>query len=95
MAAKPEIKPTRATRRVLLVLLATSAPVPVYTIMRTAGTGSAGAYIALGRMERAGWVTGEFRENPAWHQPRRCYELTRQGRAKAIGLLGLEMPDGN
>lgn len=86
MKPKPEIRPTRVTRRVLLVLLTDADRLALYPIGHLAGVTSGRVYLTLRRLERLGWVTAE---NP----PRKFYRLTRQGRAKAIGLLKLEMPD--
>ena len=92
--ARTEIRPTRRTRRVLLVLLTGAEGLSGYPISRLAGVGSGAVYVTLAKLEREGWVTGEWQQNPPPGQPgsRRFYRLTRQGRAKAIGLLRLEMP---
>jgi PadR family transcriptional regulator, regulatory protein PadR len=93
---KPEIRPTRRVRRVLLVLLTGADELSGYPVSHLAGVNSAWVYVILARLERLGWVASEWQQNPPPRQPgrRRFYRLTRQGRAKAIGLLNLEMPDG-
>jgi DNA-binding PadR family transcriptional regulator len=97
---RPEIRPTRATRRVLLVLLTGGERLSGYPIGHLAGVSSGSVYVALARLERAGWVTSEWEQNPPPGQRgrRRFYALTRSGRAKTIGLLrpfGLTMPEGD
>jgi PadR family transcriptional regulator, regulatory protein PadR len=90
---KPEIRPTRATRRVLLVLLTGAEGLSGYPLSRLSQVNSGRVYIVLGRLERAGWADGEWEQRYDGKPRRRFYHLTRQGRAKAIALLGLEMPD--
>ena len=91
---KPQvrIRPTRRVRRVLLVLLTGADNLSGITIMQLAGTTGFGAYTVIDRLEEAGWITGEWDQYMAPPR-RRYYKLTRQGRAKAIGLLKLEMPE--
>jgi DNA-binding PadR family transcriptional regulator len=91
---RPEVKPTRRTRRVLLVLLTGASNLGGYTISHLAGVNSGLVYLTLDRLEDAGWVTSD-REERFDGKPRgRFYRLSRQGRAKAIGLLGLEGTGG-
>lgn len=87
-----DVKPTRRTKRVLLVLLTGATNLSGYPISRAAGVGSGGVYVTLARLERAGWVGSRWGAPNAKGDRRRFYHLTVQGRALAIGLLGLEMP---
>jgi DNA-binding PadR family transcriptional regulator len=88
---KPEITPTRATRRVLLVLLTGAGELSGFPISRAAMVGSGHVYVLLARLERAGWVASEWQENVPRGRPgpRRFYQLTRYGRAMALTMLGL------
>lgn len=86
------VKPTRRTRRVLLVLMTGATNLSGYPISRAAGVGSGAVYVTLARLERAGWVDSKWGAPNARGDRRRFYRLTLQGRARAIGLLGLEMP---
>jgi DNA-binding PadR family transcriptional regulator len=92
--AKPQIRirPTRRTKHVLSVLLTGATNLDGLLIMQLAGTTGFGAYTVIDRLEEAGWITGEWDQYMAPPR-RRYYKLTRQGRAKAIGLLKLEMPE--
>jgi DNA-binding PadR family transcriptional regulator len=89
---KPEVKPTRATRRVLLVLLTGAGKLGGFTITRAAMVNSGTVHVVLAKLERAGWVTSEWDQHgvPATSPRRRFYELTAYGRARALALLGLE-----
>jgi DNA-binding PadR family transcriptional regulator len=88
---KPEIKPTRATRRVLLVLLTGAGELSGYPISRAAMVGPGHVYVLLARLERIGWVASDWQESVPHGQPspRRFYQLTRYGRAMALKMLGL------
>jgi DNA-binding PadR family transcriptional regulator len=83
------IRPTRATRRVLLVLLTGAPDLDGFTISHLAGMGSGRTYLVLHRLERAGWVMSEWGGLADTRPHRRYRHLTRQGRAKATLLLGL------
>ena len=91
--AEREIRSTRATRRVLLVLLTGASNLSGYPISRAAATRSGAVYVALWRLERAGWVGSKWGSSDPRGHRRRFYHLTRQGRAKAVRLLGLEFTD--
>lgn len=85
------IKPTRRTKRVLLVLLTGAGKLSSYPIARAAQVSGGHVYVILARLEREGWVASAWEDrpvNPA--QRRRFYQLTRVGRAQALTLLGLE-----
>jgi len=91
---KPEIKPTRATRRVLLVLLSGSPSLYGYSICRAAMVGSGTLYPLLERLEKAGWAERYWSQGADARGNRRAlYELTFKGRYGAFRMLGLEMPD--
>ena len=98
MAAKPEIKPTRATRRVLLVLLTGAPNLYGYSMCRAANVGPGTLYPLLERLEHAGWVERSWALTTVQGMPtgfrRALYKLTGKGRGEAFRLLGLEMPDG-
>lgn len=89
----PEIKPSRQVRRVLSVLLTGAGNLSIYMTGYAAAISPEAAHDVLAGLERAGWVTSE-RQATTESSRRKFYTLTRQGRAKAIGLLGLEMPEG-
>ena len=88
---KPEIKPTRATRRVLLVLLTGAGELSGYPISRAAMVGSGHVYVLLARLESIGWVASDWQQNVPHGRPgpRRFYQLTRYGSARALEMLGL------
>ncbi len=87
---KREIKPTRATRRVLLVLLTGAGRLSGYPIARAAQVNSGGVYVILARLERIGWVASDWEQGKPEGERRRFYQLTRYGRAKALEMLGLD-----
>jgi DNA-binding PadR family transcriptional regulator len=87
---KPEIKPTRATRRVLLVLLTGAGKLSGYPISRAGMVHSGNVYVILARLERTGWVAADWEHGKPEGQRRRFYRLTRYGQAQALKLLGLE-----
>ena len=91
--AKPEIKPTRRNKRVLLVLLTGAANLSCYPIWRLAGSTAGRVYLILATLEDAGWVTGEWEAGIAPGSPRRrFFSLTWKGCVKAMEMLGLEIP---
>jgi PadR family transcriptional regulator PadR len=90
VAAKPEVKPTRRTRRVLLVLLTGAGRLSGYPISRAAMVDAGYVYTVLATLEGAGWVASDWEEGKPEGQRRRFYQLTRYGRARALTLLGLE-----
>ena len=92
--AKPEIKPTRGVRRVLLMLLTGADNIGGTTIMDAAGLSSGTVYPVLGRLSQLGWI-GHVKEAAPYKDlpPRRFYSLTPFGRTGAISLLKLEMPE--
>jgi DNA-binding PadR family transcriptional regulator len=83
----------RSHRRVMLVLLSGAARLSGYPISRAAMTGAGHVYIALGKMERLGWVTGEWETPdplPEGAGRRRFYQLTLVGRVNVLAILGLQ-----
>ena len=102
----PEITPTRnfrlygrhriprSHRRVMLVLLTGAGRLSGYPICRAAMTGPGTVYPVLERMEKRGWVVGEWEERSDGHPRRRFYRLTPAGRNNILELLGLEEESG-
>lgn len=88
---KPAIRPTRATRRVILVLLSGASNLGGYTICRAAGRASGTIHPILARLEAEGWAESEWRPGPA--PRRRVYRLTPRGRYYGLQMLGLEERD--
>ena len=86
---KPAIKPTRATRRVLLVLLTGAGRLSGYPVSRAAQVGSGHVYVVLARLEREGWADSEWGPESE-HGRRRFYRLTPRGRYYGLQMLGLE-----
>ena len=101
----PEITPTRnfrlygrhriprSHRRVMLVLLTGAGRLSGYPICRAAMTGPGTVYLVLERMEKRGWVAGEWETPdplPGDRPRRRFYRLTPEGRSAVMELLGLE-----
>lgn len=86
-----DIKLTRRTRRVLLVLLTGAGRLSGVAICRAAGVRPGTVRPLLARLEIEGWVASDREQGAAkGERPRRFYQLTRVGRAKALALLGLE-----
>lgn len=91
--AKPAIRPTRSTRRVLLALLSGASNLSGYPLSRAAQVASGNVYVILHRLEREDWVAGEWEQDPPAHQQgqrRRFYRLTPVGREHAMAMLGLK-----
>jgi hypothetical protein len=78
-----DIRPTRATRRVLLVLLTGAMDLSVYPISRLG---------VLDRLQDAGGVTG-YREEESGGTRQRFYTLTAGSSCLSVGGGG-EVPDG-
>jgi PadR family transcriptional regulator, regulatory protein PadR len=75
---------TTATLKVLDVLAAAGPQDPPFGLLicDLAGLGSGTVYPILDRLERAGWVIGEWEaEQPAGRPRRRSYRLTGAGQA--------------
>ena len=87
MAERPW-KPNRRERRVLLALLTGASNLSGYPLARAAQVSYGYVYVALARLERFGWVTGEWGVGPS--PRRRFYQLTPMGRERAMLRLGLE-----
>lgn len=85
---------SRGARRVMLVLLSGAPRLSGYPISRAGMVGSGTAYPALARMEKLGWVEGEWETpNPLPEGRRRFYRLTDEGRERVTDILGLPHPD--
>ena len=101
----------RSHRRVMLVMLTWAGNVNGYVAMRAARVGSGSFYIAIGRLEKLGYVERQARDAGYADGNRRFrYVLTSLGREALLELLGLteydpddkrwypepmETPDGN
>jgi PadR family transcriptional regulator, regulatory protein PadR len=95
MADKSPVRLTRATRRVLLVLLSGASNLSGYVISRAGAISPGAVHVALARLEHAGWVTSEWgAPNPETGLRRRFYQLTGNGHRQAMTLLGLEADSG-
>jgi hypothetical protein len=93
--SKPAIRPTRRTKRVLLVLLTGAGRLSLYPIERAAMVSSRHVDKVLPQLEAAEWVvTVPHPDILVLGQPFSCYELTPYGRAEALALLGLKNADG-
>jgi PadR family transcriptional regulator PadR len=82
----------RADRRVMLALLSGAGNLSGYPLARAAQVGYGKAYVILIRLERAGWVQGEWEPPdplPDDRPRRRYYRLTDTGREHAMAVLGL------
>lgn len=79
-APEPLPRVTDATIDVLRVLLGASTPVWGLAIIRDAGRPPGSVYPILDRLERAGWIAGEWEHDEARSGPRRrYYRLTAGG----------------
>jgi DNA-binding PadR family transcriptional regulator len=83
-------------RRLLLALLTGATNLSGYPACRVAHVGPATFYPVTERLERAGWVTSRWEQDPPPKQEgrRRFYELTWYGRAMTLNRLGLDPPAG-
>jgi DNA-binding PadR family transcriptional regulator len=84
------IKPTRRNRAVLLVLLTGAPRLDGLTIASASGTGDGGVHKTLARLAALGWVDSDWEAGKPEGERHRFYELTPDGRAHALRLLGLE-----
>jgi DNA-binding PadR family transcriptional regulator len=89
---KPPIRPTRATRRVLLALLSGAGNLSGYPISCAAQVGSGRVYTILNQLERAGWAASDWGPETGFGR-RRFYRLTARGRYHGLKMLGLEDGD--
>jgi PadR family transcriptional regulator, regulatory protein PadR len=83
-------KPSRRERRVLLALLSGASNLSGYPLSRTAQVAGGHVYVILARLERQGWVTGEWETGKPEGERRRFYALTPEGRKVALLFLKLE-----
>lgn len=84
------VRMTTSTFAVLQVLADATPDDPVYglRICEQAALGSGTVYPILDRLERAGWIVGEWEaEQPSGRPKRRTYRLTGVGRAAHIRAL--------
>ena len=87
---KPPIRPTRATRRVLLALLSGAGNLHARRLGEAAGVRSWTLYPFLEHLEAAGW-TDKHRRHVGLER-KYCYDLTDIGRLHAAAELGLILP---
>jgi DNA-binding PadR family transcriptional regulator len=95
MITAPEIKVTRATRRVLAVLLSDATNLSGWPLAQLAKVTAGTLYVILARLENAGLVTSEWeqRDDADDDEPRRrFYRLTPDGWVWAWDVLGLHPP---
>jgi hypothetical protein len=86
---EPLSRVTPATLDVLAVLQNSSQPLWGLAVIKSSGRPAGSVYPILERLERAGWVTSEWADEPERPGPRRrYYELTRDGALSARALLG-------
>ena len=79
---------TPATVDVLAALQESSDPVWGLAIIKTSGRPAGSVYPILERLERSGWVTSEWADEPDRTGPRRrYYELTEGGARAARPLV--------
>ena len=81
------VRLTRSRRRILLALLTGAANLDGWRLCEAAQVWSGTLYPFLGHLERAGWVTVEFRD--VGERELRCYTLTDAGRWEASHALRL------
>jgi hypothetical protein len=83
---------SRATRRILTLLLTGASNLDGWTIASLSGIMAARAYGVLDQLERADWVESEWdqRGMPVTSPRRRFYRLTARGRYMVPKMLGLE-----
>jgi PadR family transcriptional regulator, regulatory protein PadR len=81
----------RGQRRLLLVFLTGAAELSGYPACRAAQVSSGVFYPMTARLENAGWVTSHWQPDPPPGAParRRFYQLTPEGYAGALRVLGL------
>jgi DNA-binding MarR family transcriptional regulator len=90
MSQQATIRVSDKGRRVLSVLLDTDQGLSGLDICRHANLGPGTIHPILARLERAGWIEGEWETpEPLPDRPRRrFYSLTRHGRTRALDALG-------
>lgn len=91
---KTPFRITPAMLDLLEVLIATEEPVHGYRLARQARRPTGTVHPALGRLERAGWVTSEREvSNPVrGRPPRRLYEMTVEGNRLGREVLNERRP---
>ena len=87
----PPFRLSGPARRVLLVLLSGAGNLSGYVITQAAHVGSGSAHPLLATLEREGWAHSAWGPGEPGKR-RRFYALTAEGRARVMGLLGLEEP---
>src|SRR5215216_2348607 len=85
---EPLSRITPATLDVLAVLLDTGASTWGLAVIKASGRPAGTVYPILDRLERSGWVTSEWADEPERSGPRRrYYELTADGARAARSLV--------
>jgi PadR family transcriptional regulator, regulatory protein PadR len=84
----PLARITPATVDVLRALLAESSPSWGLLVVKRTGRPAGSVYPILERLERSGWVTSAWEDDPARPGPRRrLYELTHDGADAAQAVV--------
>jgi PadR family transcriptional regulator, regulatory protein PadR len=89
----PSIRMTTATQKVLEALAHAQPDEDMFglRICQQAGLGSGTVYPVLDRLERAGWIQGEWEaEQPAGRPKRRRYTLTKVGEGAYSRTLAMQ-----
>ncbi|WP_341952485.1 PadR family transcriptional regulator [Salinibacterium sp. TMP30] len=94
---EPLSRVTAATLDVLGALTAAPQPLWGLRVVKSTRRPAGSVYPILERLERLGWVTSEWEDDPERTGPRRrLYELTSDGTAAASTLLTAQRsPTGN
>jgi len=90
MSQQASIRVSDKVRRILTVLLDADQGLSGLDICREANLGPGTIHPILARLERAGWLEGEWETpEPLPNRPRRrVYSLTLHGRTRALDALG-------
>jgi hypothetical protein len=87
----PALRPSRAVRRVLLVLLSGASNLDVFTVAALARIRASRSAVILARMEEIGWAVRERELDAAPDPGQRVFcRLTAFSRCWALALLGLQ-----
>jgi DNA-binding PadR family transcriptional regulator len=73
----------------MLALLTDASNLSGYPLAVAAQVGYGRVYVILARLERSGWVAGDWGTPDARGDRRRFYRLTDEGRAQAMAILKL------
>lgn len=93
---EPLSRVTAATLDVIDALAASQQPLWGLRIVKSTTRPAGSVYPILERLERLGWVTSEWEDDPARTGPRRrLYELTTDGAAAAPALISAQRAVAN